>query len=723
VEVRANDGSVLIFDCGTGVRDLGVELARSGTPITRVHLLIGHTHWDHIQGFPFFSLVFLPEVELNIFAPSGFQRNLEDAMSGQMQYAYFPVKLRDLRSRVYFTEVGEGFFRLGDALVETRYLNHTAPTIAYRVTDASASIAYVTDHEPFWNAPGPRFLHPGDRQHVEFLKNVDLVIHDAQYTSEEYKSKRGWGHSTIDYATDVAMAAGAKRLALFHHDPTHDDTAIKELENRARARAASLGSEIEIFAAAERHELEIAGQRTVPAPQGTSAFRIERRQNIRVLVLATDAADLVAVRQSLAEESCIVNSTSELASALAIIGHSSPDLVIMVGVPKDEASSSIESLRNACGNPVLPVLFVTDAAEDDEAPAGAAGATDYIARPFSVQMLRCRVRVWSERCQAGSNSIDAVEEPQRSAKEDSKPADVSLDAFLASSSVLGSLSPAELVRLSSSGTQHTYFAGSDIVHQGELSDSVYVVLSGRVRVVQMGQENGVDIVLGEFGAGESFGEIGVLTDLPRSATVFAVDETKCLKILKGELLNSLRNSANLRLALQEILADRLETTDSLVGRCAPDALTGLPSRRAFRDLYKRFASAARRRKTALALLVLDIVQLKHINDEYGYATGDAVLRAVADTLNQLCGETGVVGRYGGDEFAVLFLDPAGEHDPELVSRIRSRLQETATRRSLPNIDCTIGRTSTQTPPDQADELLYEADKDQQLRRLRVLQGR
>src|SRR5437588_7610704 len=119
VEVRAADGSLIIFDCGTGIRELGLDILRSRSGPHRIHLLIGHTHWDHIQGFPFFTPAFLPGTELNIYAPSGFQRGLEDSLSGQMQYSYFPVKLHDLSSRIHFTELEEGFFRIGEILVET----------------------------------------------------------------------------------------------------------------------------------------------------------------------------------------------------------------------------------------------------------------------------------------------------------------------------------------------------------------------------------------------------------------------------------------------------------------------------------------------------------------------------------------------------------------------------------------------------------------------------
>src|SRR5947209_13902289 len=120
VEVRASDGTVIILDCGTGARELGLHLAQTMPQPIRLHLFIGHTHWDHIQGFPFFVPAFLPGSELNIYAPLGLQRGLEEAMAGQMEYSYFPVKMRDLRSRIHFTELDEGFFRVGDVRSEER---------------------------------------------------------------------------------------------------------------------------------------------------------------------------------------------------------------------------------------------------------------------------------------------------------------------------------------------------------------------------------------------------------------------------------------------------------------------------------------------------------------------------------------------------------------------------------------------------------------------------
>src|SRR4030095_7279890 len=175
-------------------------------------------------------------------------------------YSYVPVKLQELATRIHYTELEEGFFRIGEILVETQYLNHTAPTIAYRISADGATLAYVTDHEPFWFSSASNVQHPGDQRHVEFLRGADLLVHDAQYTAEEYLSKLGWGHSPCEYVTDVAMAADVGRLLLFHHDPTHDDDAIKRIEEKQRARVAAAGSSLEVFAAAEGMSFDVVGK-------------------------------------------------------------------------------------------------------------------------------------------------------------------------------------------------------------------------------------------------------------------------------------------------------------------------------------------------------------------------------------------------------------------------------------------------------------------------------
>jgi phosphoribosyl 1,2-cyclic phosphodiesterase len=304
VELRAGDGTVIVLDCGTVARDLGLHLVRTMPSPLRLHLFIGHTHWDHIQGFPFFVPAFLPGAELNVYAPLGFQQSLEEAMSGQMEYSYFPVKLRDLRSRIHFSELEEGFFRVGDVLVETQYLNHTAPTIAYRMTNGGATVAYVTDHEPFWKSEDGILHHPGDQRHIAFLRGADFVIHDAQYTDEQYTNRVGWGHSTIEYATDVAQAAGVKRLALFHHDPTHDDDTMDRMEAAARARVADSGSGSTCSPRA-RPRGPHHRQRAHRAGVEISALRRRPIAGARVLVVTPDESQVATIEEVLAEDGMV----------------------------------------------------------------------------------------------------------------------------------------------------------------------------------------------------------------------------------------------------------------------------------------------------------------------------------------------------------------------------------------------------------------------------------
>ena len=237
IEVRSSR-SLAIFDCGTGARGLGASLAAEGGGL-KAYLFLSHVHWDHIQGFPFFLPAFLPNAELEVYGAAGMESGLEESLSGQMQYTYFPVRLGDLRSRMSFHEVGEDAFRAGDFSVHTAYLNHTCPTVGYRIELGGASVAYLSDHEPYWPHDPARGVdgllhHPADRRHVAFAEGADLLIHDAQYLAEEYPARRGWGHSTVEYVVDVAAAAKVKRLALFHHEPVHDDKQLSRLVAETR---------------------------------------------------------------------------------------------------------------------------------------------------------------------------------------------------------------------------------------------------------------------------------------------------------------------------------------------------------------------------------------------------------------------------------------------------------------------------------------------------------
>ncbi|HET6365958.1 MAG TPA: MBL fold metallo-hydrolase, partial [Pseudomonadales bacterium] len=271
VEVRGDDGTLIVLDCGTGAHGLGQALTSSGGPRCDGHLLITHTHWDHIQGFPFFAPLFVPGNTWDIYAPGAIGQQLERTLAGQMEYNYFPVTLAQLGATIRFHNLAEGHFAVGGVQVTTQYLNHPALALGYRLQSGGKVVVYSADHEPHAPNPAARSAgepakHGEDQRHVEFLADADLVIHDAQYTVEEYPQKAGWGHTPAEWAVDYAVAARVKRLALFHHDPLRDDRALERLVETCRRRAGAAGSALQVFAAAEGQEIRLLeGDATAPA--------------------------------------------------------------------------------------------------------------------------------------------------------------------------------------------------------------------------------------------------------------------------------------------------------------------------------------------------------------------------------------------------------------------------------------------------------------------------
>lgn len=732
VEVLTDDGTHIILDCGSGARDLGQHLLKSQRPESgglRLHLFIGHTHWDHIQGFPFFVPAFLPDSELNIYAAAAFQRSLEESLSGQMQYAYFPVKLRDLQSRLHFTDLEEGFFRVGDVLVETQHLNHTAPTMAYRLTADGATVAYTTDHEPFWKPGASDFRHPGDQRHIGFLQGADLVIHDSQYTEAEYPQKIGWGHSTVEYATDVCLAAGVGTLALFHHDPTRDDAALEQIEAMARDRIQGRGSSMDVFAAAEGLSIDVVGRGSAPRQTGVSAIRRYSINGRRVLLVGLEDTTREALSTELGEENLTLLYAPDAPTALERVEAMSPDLVV-VSTPLGRRSRDlVRDLRERSAKDSLPVLML--ATEDDletQIDQLGADATDYLAAPLSPPMVRSRVRAWLarastepvERLDAAGSVVAA--EPPRPPVIIPRPTDEAgvdrLADVLSNVPIFRSLTPEQIRLLAQRGSECVFEPGYTIIRQHEAGTQVFVILTGRVRVLEETEEppRG-DTVVAELGQGEIFGEMAVLIDRPRSATVVSVEQTHCLALPAGDFSQVLRASPDLALTLLRVLAGRINETDRRLARYAPDPLTGLSSRRAFFDEYARTAAQARRRGSQATLVTLDLVNLRALNDHFGYEVGDDVLRAVADALSESARRTDLIARYGGDEFAVLLIDVNPESIQVVVNRVRRVLVDLARKRGLPEtIECAFGIASVRELPESPDELLVRADEDMQRRR-------
>jgi phosphoribosyl 1,2-cyclic phosphodiesterase len=266
VEVRCGS-EIIVFDAGTGIRALGLALMQEfpGQPLT-IHLFVSHTHWDHIQGFPFFMPAYLPTTTIHVYGSHGQGRPLERVLRGQMDTDYFPVALGDMTSTLQVHEFKGKPFRIGDAGIAATYLNHPGMTLGYRLSHAGKSLVYATDNEPFQQTlphlghraeAGREFGQRLDAEFVRFIAGTDLYIADAQYTDAEYPARIGWGHSSIGATVEVAIEAQVRALALFHHDPLHDDTAVAAMEVTAQRLIAARGSALHCFAAREGQVLEV----------------------------------------------------------------------------------------------------------------------------------------------------------------------------------------------------------------------------------------------------------------------------------------------------------------------------------------------------------------------------------------------------------------------------------------------------------------------------------
>jgi CheY-like chemotaxis protein/phosphoribosyl 1,2-cyclic phosphodiesterase len=413
VELTTDNGDLLIFDCGTGARQLAGELMTQGNKAVNSNILLGHTHWDHIQGFPFFTPAFVKGNTVAIYGPEGSRGSLHEVLAGQMEFTYFPIDLNQLPATISYHDLNEGIHTIGGARVATQFLNHPAMTVGYRVEADGAAVVYLVDHEPFsdelWRAgaePGriESILHEGDRRHAAFMADADLVIHDAQYTPEEYPSKKTWGHSSYDYVVQVAAAAGVRRVALTHHDPSHDDYLVAEIERRARTLALQRGTGLDVFCAYEGCELVLEPRSTLKPFVTHALYQASVAQRrFGVLVVDDNADMLTMIVRALEGEKYVVSTATTGAEALQLINAHMPDLVVldykMAGM---DGMAVMKVLRSKSETRLLPVLMLTGMADEPSTRAGfEAGVTDYVTKPFSIPQLTARVRACLTRTQPG----------------------------------------------------------------------------------------------------------------------------------------------------------------------------------------------------------------------------------------------------------------------------------------------------------------------------------
>ena len=403
VEVRGDDGTLIVLDCGTGAHGLGQALTAAGGPPCDGHLLITHTHWDHIQGFPFFAPLFVPGNTWDIYAPGAIGQQLERTLAGQMEYNYFPVTLAQLGATIRFHNLAEGHFAVGGVQVTTQYLNHPALALGYRLQSGGKVVVYSADHEPHAPNPAARSAgepakHGEDQRHVEFLADADLVIHDAQYTVEEYPQKAGWGHTPAEWAVDYAVAARVKRLALFHHDPLRDDGALDRLVEICRRRAGAAGSALQVFAAAEGQEITLLeGDATAPV-----AARLPEpglNAGPHTILVADDDPVMVRLLTLALEQDCFrVVTASDGKTALRLARLERPALILldweMPGADGMEVTRTLRAETDPALRDVPLVLITAQSGAENTAAGFAAGVTDYLTKPFRPAHVRARVQAW-----------------------------------------------------------------------------------------------------------------------------------------------------------------------------------------------------------------------------------------------------------------------------------------------------------------------------------------
>ena len=249
IEVRGSKGELIIIDAGTGIRRLGARLVDEG--VSGIHILLTHSHWDHLLGFPFFKPLYVDSSKIHVYGYYATQDSVRNIISKTMRPPYFPVRLDDIHAEINFhTTEPEGFY-IGSILVKTIPLNHTNRGVGYRLEEEGRSFVFLTDNELNYNHPCGLSYEEYER----FSAGADLLFHDAEYTPSDYMA--GWGHSIYTDALRLAIRSGVKKFGLFHHNQERKDDEIDSMVADCRRVLEEEGSTLDVFAVATDIEITL----------------------------------------------------------------------------------------------------------------------------------------------------------------------------------------------------------------------------------------------------------------------------------------------------------------------------------------------------------------------------------------------------------------------------------------------------------------------------------
>lgn len=394
VEVRTERGTLIIIDGGSGLHGLGLKLLSGGRKDLVGHVLISHTHWDHIQGVPFFAPFFVPGHRWDVYGPKGLNQSLRDTLAGQMQHTYFPVSPDQFGATIRYHDLVEGTFEIDDVRITAQYLNHPALTLGYRLEADGATFVYCCDHEPFSRAAADGAEFVGlDKRHADFIDGADLLVHDAQYTAAEYPAKIGWGHSSHEFVVRLAQRANVKHVALTHHDPLRADEALERIVEGLKVGLTADLSPLVVSAAAEGETIVLTPSHRTGSHGDGQEFDamtpVEPALVDRyVLVGVGDAKLATAVGDAAKAEGLRVARCASLDAARSLVAEDAPSLALVDDTIDRDAHKRIGDVIRETGGDQIPVVMVAHREADVE------GAADWLVAPFTESFARAKIRAW-----------------------------------------------------------------------------------------------------------------------------------------------------------------------------------------------------------------------------------------------------------------------------------------------------------------------------------------